>query len=539
MHSNQYPGSNEPGWNEPEPAGEGESHPGSLDPDARPAHPRGDDRMPPQPGDWLEPLSEREPPAGPPHSDDDDIVVLGDDGAGWGARAESLSSLPKRQYIRRGRQLVRPKDMPPAVTPQQRLLILDAWQRSGLPAGDFAPLVNVSKHTLYAWKNRFEAEGPAGLMERRKGVKGSRLPELTKRAIRMMKEANPDWGVQKISDMLLRGPALPASPSTVAKVLQEMGYELVDRTTQPHRDKIRRFERATPNQMWQVDLFTFPLKRQNQRVYLVAFMDDNSRFVVSYGLHASQSTAMVMETLRAGITSYGAPREILTDNGTQFITWRGTSAFRKECDKRGIKQIVSKPQHPQTLGKIERFWGTLWRDFLKSAVFIDMGDARARIGHFIDYYNFRRPHSACEGLVPADRFFGAAPEVLRTLKERVAAHALDIARNGIPRKPFYMTGSVDGKLFSVHAEGERVFMTNQQGREEIALTDPRVQNQTPPADTMPTPVSPTGIVDSPWTGVEEELPPGVSGLDALPNGETQPTEPDDSADRDENEVSHE
>jgi transposase InsO family protein len=56
-------------------------------------------------------------------------------------------------------------------------------------------------------------------------------------------------------------------------------------------------------------------------------------------------------------------------------------------DKRGIKQIVAKPQRPQTLGKIERFWGTLWRECIETSVFIDLEDARRRIGHFIDYYD--------------------------------------------------------------------------------------------------------------------------------------------------------
>ncbi|HKB36160.1 MAG TPA: transposase family protein [Gemmataceae bacterium] len=65
------------------------------------------------------------------------------------------------------------------------------------------------------------------------------------------------------------------------------------------------FERARPNQLWQTDLFTFMLKRQNRRVYLVAFMDDHIRFIVGYGLHASQSSALVIEVLRASLGAYG------------------------------------------------------------------------------------------------------------------------------------------------------------------------------------------------------------------------------------------
>src|SRR5262245_12180909 len=80
----------------------------------------------------------------------------------------------------------------PAFTPEHRLLVPDPWRRSGLPAGDFAPLVGLSRHTLYAWKKRFDDQGPAGLLDKPKGPPaGSRLPEVTRRTILMLKEAHP------------------------------------------------------------------------------------------------------------------------------------------------------------------------------------------------------------------------------------------------------------------------------------------------------------------------------------------------------------
>jgi hypothetical protein len=261
--------------------------------------------------------------------------------------------------------------------------------------------------------------------------------------------------------------------------------------------------------MWQTDLFTFVLKRQNRRVYLVAFLDDHSRFVVGYGLHASQSTALVLEVFRAAISGFGTPAEVLTDNGTQYITWRGKSAFAKECEKRGVQQIVASPHRPQTLGKIERFWGSLWRECVEGAVFLDLADARARIGLYIDHYNFQRPHQGIDGATPADRFFGAAAEVKGALQARVAANALELARGGVPKVPFYLTGRAGDQPFSVHAEGERVILTNPEGRLEIDLVPPAAAQ----APALPEPVCPHAVVATEGDGFEEPPAPGTSPLD--------------------------
>ncbi len=425
-----------------------------------------------------------------------------------------FGATPVRVRSRRpSRQLITPQEAAAStrqLTAEQKLLILDTWQRSALPATDFGGMLGLSKQTLYSWKRRFEMLGPAGLEDesKKKVPTGSKLPELTKRTILMLKKANPEWGCQRISDVLYRGPGLPASAGAVARVLKDAGYVTEELPTRPHPDHVRSFERATPNQLWQSDLFTFILKRQNRRLYLVAFMDDHSRFITGYGLHVSQSAALVLEVFRAAVTSCATPQEVLTDNGAQYVTWRGTSLFAKELQKRGIRHVVATPRRPQTLGKVERFWGTLWRECLETAVFLDLEDARRRIGHFIDYYNFRRPHQSLEGLTPADRFFGAAPRVLETLKARVSANALDLARSGMPKAPFYLTGQVGDKPFSVHAEGERVFMIAEDGqRKEVDLTPPAQS----PAE-MPAPVCAQGIVTT-ELAEEPESAPGESPLD--------------------------
>jgi hypothetical protein len=128
------------------------------------------------------------------------------------------------------------------------------------------------------------------------------------------------------------------------------------------------------------------------------------------------------------------------------------------------------------------------------------------------FYNFQRTHSGIGGLVPADRFFGAAPEILRALKARVAANSLELARNGIPKAPFYLAGNAGGQPFTVHAEGERVILKHgDRERQEIDLLSAKPQ----PTPELPIPLCPMG---SPSVGDaeaqhEEVSPPGVSPLD--------------------------
>ena len=236
--------------------------------------------------------------------------------------------------------------------------------------------------------------------------------------------------------------------------------------TRPHAPPAKRFECSRPSQVWQTDLFTFLLRRQNRRVYLVAFLDDYSRLVVGHALAASASGAFVRDAFEAAVANHGLPEEVLTDNGPQYVTWRGKSAFKKLLERRGVKHRVARPRRPQTLGKVERLWKTLWEELLREAVFKDLEDARARLKAWFDHYNFARCHQALGGLVPADRFFQAAPEVKQALAERVDDNALEIARGGAPRKPFYLAGRVGDQPISLHAEGDRVVLVREDGRRE-------------------------------------------------------------------------
>jgi len=116
--------------------------------------------------------------------------------------------------------------------------------------------------------------------------------------------------------------------------------------------------------------------------------------------------------------------------------------------------------------------------------------------------------------VPADRFFGAASEVKKTLAARVQANALELARDGLPKAPFYLTGQAGGQPFSVHAEGERMILTNADGRKEIDLLPPQAPANDGAFSGLPQPVCPQGIATAfADEGFEEPPAPGASPLD--------------------------
>jgi transposase InsO family protein len=272
-----------------------------------------------------------------------------------------------------------------------------------------------------------------------------------------LKEEHPEYGTRRIADVLRRFAALGVAESTVRRILHEEGL-LEEREATPAREQPeRRFERAQPNELWQSDIFTFLLRR-HERLYLAAFMDDHSRFIVGHAIAHHQRSGLVLEALDRGIAAYGTPREILTDQGRQYTAWRGTTEFEEELRRQGIRHVKSRPQHPQTLGKIERFWKTLWEELLSRTVFADFADCARRLAYFIDGYNFQRPHQALGGLVPADRFFRSAPEVRAAVERSVQANALRLAQEKPPQKPFYLVGRLGDSDLSIAAgaDGLRV-----------------------------------------------------------------------------------
>jgi transposase InsO family protein len=271
-------------------------------------------------------------------------------------RSPKKKTKPARTAPDLGRK---PKNFAPL---EVKLLAIEG-REAGLSNEELAELAKVSATTINKWWSIYQEGGKEALYQKPSAPGARRTCKVLLDRIVAHRKEHPERGVRRIRDELKRNEGLQVSAETVRQVVNEAGVGNAPVTPRRKRAQERRFERSIPNSLWQTDIFTFPLKRM-YRVYLIAIMDDHSRYIVGWGLFRRQTTDAVLEVLKGAIGQWGAPREILSDNGRQFVAWRGRTRFQKVCTGQGIQHVRSAPHHPMTLGKIERFWRTMWEEFL-------------------------------------------------------------------------------------------------------------------------------------------------------------------------------
>jgi transposase InsO family protein len=326
---------------------------------------------------------------------------------------------------------------------------------AGLASSEVAELVHCGPSTVSAWFRAYREGGPEALVRKNATVATRRVCTKIERLIQQHRQENPEDGVRRIRDELRRNQNLEVSAEKVRQVVNQagLGNPPPEPTRQP--PQVRRFERELPNAMWQIDIFTFNLKRMYP-VYLVGIIDDHSRYMVGYGLFRQQTADAVLEVVKGAVGEWGAPREILSDNGRQFAAWRGKTRFQKVLKREGIQHVRSAPHHPKTLGKIERFWQTIWREFLEEALFASFADAAQRIGHWISYYNHQRPHQGIDGACPSDRFYGLENDMKEAIRHGCKENALRLALGQETKPPLYLLGKLGETDVRVCRKGDDI-----------------------------------------------------------------------------------
>jgi transposase InsO family protein len=351
----------------------------------------------------------------------------------------------------------------------------------GLSLDGFARIWDVNADTLYTWVKAYKQRGPKGLEhpcgEGRRGRKPLAAP--LREEIVLVQRRFPDFGLRKVRDFLARFRGLKVSTSGVRSAIVAAG---VPRAQAPKRrgrgrDLVRRFERSRPGELWQSDITSYVLARQSRRVHLIVYLDDFSRYVVSWSLHLTMTAAIAGETLLEGVARFGKPKELLTDQGPQYFAWRGKCGFQKLLEREGIEHVVARTHHPQTLGKCERLWETVGRELWDRAHPQDLAEARTRLAHFIRHYNHFRPHQGIGGLVPADRFFGAQDAVRKAVEAAMTENELRLALGERPRKSVFLFGQIGDEQVSLHGERGRLVVQTPEGSQEMDLQDMGIEQE--------------------------------------------------------------
>jgi transposase InsO family protein len=257
-------------------------------------------------------------------------------------------------------------------------------------------------HKLLA---RYRLEGEAGLAERSRRPQSSpgiSTAEL-EAAVLSIRATHPTWGGRKIARVLAKAEQGSPAPSTVTAILRRNGIELgaMGGGARP----FMRFEHEAPNDLWQMD-FKGHVAMRTGRLHPLTVLDDHSRFSVLLSACANQTAETVQSCLVAAFRRYGLPFRIAVDNGSPWGSGGGGdfTVLTIWLIENGIAVSHSRPYHPQTLGKDERFHRTLKADALQGLPFTDLAQAQAAFDKWRQVYNGERPHDALSGAVPLDRY---------------------------------------------------------------------------------------------------------------------------------------
>ncbi len=300
------------------------------------------------------------------------------------------------------------KKVAKSYTPSLKARVLEYAAEHGITAA--AREFGVTRFTIYDWQRKVELHLEGKVQE--SPVTGSDEDLAALRDERILKEwrSSPGLGPSQVRNQLRRQ-GFKVSVHTVRCVLEENGY--VTPKTRRQQEHDNRYEAVRPNQLWHLDFLHRHIHKQ--KVYVLIILDDFSRFITGGALWDGERVGAVIETFSAAVSRHGRPEKVMTDGGSAFHSWRGVGSFTNLLNEMEIDQIVA--QTPQTNGKLENLNANIQKELFIQEKFLDLGETQRRFLSWIDFYNFRRTHHSLGGLlVPADRYFGRAEEVLACIE---------------------------------------------------------------------------------------------------------------------------
>ena len=248
-----------------------------------------------------------------------------------------------------------------------------------------AEIKKIDKKTLYNWIKRYYKLGEEGLENKKPGAPHLKINDNFEKLIL------DEWKNRKRSahklwiDMKMKG--YNVSERQIQKIYKKYGF-VMNKRKRPSQIKFVKYEWPKPNMLWHTDWTQCPFTG----AYLIAFIDDHSRFIVHAEYFANASTENTLIAFALAIKKYGKPDAILTDNGVQF---HAHGEFEEFCEKHEIHHILGRVHHPQTNGKIERWFGTYKQEFKEGEDTLDS---------FVKFYNEERLHQGINYATPIQRY---------------------------------------------------------------------------------------------------------------------------------------
>jgi transposase InsO family protein len=299
-------------------------------------------------------------------------------------------------------------------------LVVAAVLVEGRSKSEVARAYGVSRRWVIALVQRYEAEGEAGLAPRSRRPQRSphrTPPELEDEIVEIRKElakAGHEAGAATIAFHLQRRHGTTPAVSTIWRILSARGFI----TPEPHKrpkSSFIRFAAEQPNERWQADITHWPLA-DGTDIEILNLIDDHSRLCLASTARRVFKAADVDTCFRQAAATWGDPAGVLSDNGAVFTgryRGRGRVALEVTLNRRGIRFTHSRPYHPQTCGKVERFHQTLKRWLATQPATHSACHLQRQLDHFRRYYNDVRPHRALGRRTPAEAY-QARPKAIPT-----------------------------------------------------------------------------------------------------------------------------
>ena len=264
----------------------------------------------------------------------------------------------------------------------------------------------ISPNTAYKWLDRFRTAGTNGLADRSRRPHNSpaRTSKQMEETIVKLRGKHPAWGGRKLERRLLDlGHTGVPRPSTITAILRR--HQLLDPEESAKHQAFRRFERAAPNELWQMD-FKGDFKLSQGRCYPLTILDDHSRYAIAVEACHRLTRVVTQTALIKIFRRYGLPERITCDNGAPWgsSTRSDYTALTVWLLRLGIGVSHSRPHHPQTQGKDERFHRTLKAEVLRYRQGDTLAQWQLHFDAWRTIYNTVRPHEALSMAVPASRY---------------------------------------------------------------------------------------------------------------------------------------